>query len=276
MARYAYCLVTLSILGLLAGCEPSYEGSGQIAPPTSLSGGSMATVQDTSAATEAGLVEQVALGRQTYKEALEKLIDYYSKSGNNMKLQWAKSELKALNQNPQYRFIIQAEVAGADLKASSSIPAADALYNDGMKYYHEGKPLIGTLALNEGKLRMALDRFNQLMRDYPTSDKIDDAAFHAGQAYEDLKDYTIAATYYTRAFQWDENTPYPARFKAAFVYDKYLFNREKALEDYKAYLAHGAGNGTYKEIAEQRVAELQKEIPVTTEPPLKPAVPPLP
>jgi len=276
MTRYALSLAVLSVLGLLAGCGPTYEGSGQIAPPPSLSPSTPASVTDTGAATEAQLVEQVALGRQTYKEALEKLEDYYTKNGNHMKQQWAKAELKGLNESPQYRYIIQAEVAGQDLKAMSAETPADKLYAEGMSYYHEGKPLVGSLILNEGKLRMAIDKFNMLIRDYPTSDKIDDAAFHAGQAYQDLKDYSIAALYYTRAFQWDENTPYPARFKAGYVYDKYLFNREKALECYKAYLARNPSNATFKEIAEQRVAELQKEIPVGEPQPLKPAVPPLP
>lgn len=276
MTRYALSLAVLSVLGLLAGCGPQYEGSGQIAPPAAMVGGTPATVQDTSAGTEAALVEQVALGRATYKEALEKLIDYYTKGGNSMKLNWAKAELKALNESPQYRYMIQAEVAGPDLKATSPIPAADALYSEGMKYYGQGKPLIGTLIVNEGKLRMAIDKFNQLIRDFPTSDKIDDAAYYAGESYEALKDYSISATYYQRAFQWDDNTPYPARFKAGFVFDKYLFNREKALECYKAYLAHGATNGTYRDIAERRVGELQKELPIEDQNPVKPAVPPLP
>jgi len=55
-----------------------------------------------------------------------------------------------------------------------------------------------------------------------------------------LKDYSIAALYYTRASQWDLNTPYPALYKAANIYDRHLTNREKALELFKALPGNGS------------------------------------
>ncbi len=273
MARYALTVAVLLALSVFAGCGPSFEGAGQMAPPARLDPTAAAQVSDTSASTEAMLVEQVAIGRQTYKLGLEKLADFYTKSGNNMKLNWAMAELDALNTNPQYRFVIQAQAAGPDLKASASMPAADVLYRDGMAYYSEGKPIVGLV--NEGKLRLALDRFNQIISQYPTSDKIDDAAYAAGELYEYLHDYSIAALYYSRAFQWDENTPHPARFKAAYMYDRHLTNRQTALELYQAYLARAPRNQGYKVYAETRVAEIMKE-PLKEPQPLSPAIPPMP
>jgi len=273
MARYAVTLTIVLVLSLLAGCGPRFEGAGQMAPPAVLTTPT-AEIYDTSPATEAQLVEEVAVSRQSYKQGLEKLVDYYVKSGNNMKLNWAKEELNALNTSPQYRFVIQAEVAGPDLQATASIPGADVLYRDAMAYYTDGRPVVGFV--NEGKLRLALERFNQLIAEYPTSDKIDDAAYAAGEIYEYFKDYTIAAMYYTRAFQWDDNTPHPARFKAAYMYDKHLANREKALELYKDYLARGPRHQGYKQHAETRVAQIMKEMPVTPPPSVSPSVPPMP
>jgi len=135
-----------------------------MAPPVYLTPSAAAQAKDTTASTEAELVEQIALSRQNYKEGLERLADYYTKNGNNMKLSWAKDELKALNTSPQYRFLIQAEVAGAELRATASAPGADVLYRDGMAYFSAGKPILATLAMNEGKLRLAIDRFNQVSR----------------------------------------------------------------------------------------------------------------
>ena len=45
---------------------------------------------------------------------------------------------------------------------------------------------------NEDMLRVALDKYNQLIRKHPPSDKIDDAAYRAAGIYEYFKDYTIA------------------------------------------------------------------------------------
>jgi tetratricopeptide (TPR) repeat protein len=274
MARYSFTLTVVSVLSLLAGCGPSYEGAGQMAPPNALNPTVAAQVQDTGAATEAELVEQIALSRQNYKQGLEKLVDFYTKNGNNMKLNWANAELDALNKNPQYRFVIQAEAAGADLRAMNLEAGADVLYRDGMAYFNEGKPLVGFP--NDGKLRMALERFNQLIAQYPNSDKIDDAAYAAGQIYEYFKDYSIAAMYYTRTFEWDKNTPHPAMFKAAYIYDRHLTNREKALDLYKRYLATKPSIQGYKEYAETRVAQIMKEQPMLPAQPMQPSVPPLP
>ncbi|HSV27835.1 MAG TPA: hypothetical protein VLH60_08075, partial [Sedimentisphaerales bacterium] len=208
-----------------------------------------------------------------YRQGLEKLVDFYTRTGNSMKLNWARTELDALNRAPQYRFVIQAEAAGPDLRAMTLIAGADVLYRDGMAYYSEGRPIVGLT--NEGKLRMALDRFNQLIADYPTSDKIDDAAYAAGEIYEYFGDYSIAALYYTRAFQWDDNTPHPARFKAAYVYDRHLANRQRALELYQDYLARDPRNMRFRRYAENRVAEIMKE-PTREPQPLPPSVPPVP
>jgi tetratricopeptide (TPR) repeat protein len=266
MARYAIVLTVLIALTLTAGCMQRIEGAGQIAPkPASPPPG--AQVSDTSASTEALLVEQVAQGRETYKEGLQKLADFYRKNGNGMKLNWAQTELKSLEGGPQYRYVIQAEVAGQDLRAVDSIPGADVLYRDGQGLYNEGRAVVGIA--DNAKLRMALDRFNRLIAEFPTSNKIGAAAYISGEIYEHFKDYSIAALYYKRAFQWDQDIQYPATFKAAYMYDKYLMNRSEALDLYKQYLARGPKNDAYKEHAEMRVAEINK-LPLPDPQPLNP------
>jgi tetratricopeptide (TPR) repeat protein len=89
------------------------------------------------------------------------------------------------------------------------------------------------VVFNDAKLRQALGVFNEVIQKYPSSDKIDDAAYHAGLIYEHLKDYELAAVYFQRTFQWNEATPYPARFRAAQVMDQKLRMRKEALALYK-------------------------------------------
>ena len=48
------------------------------APPVKLTG-----------ASEADIVEQLAVNRQAYRQGLEMLVQHYIKMGDNMKLKWA-------------------------------------------------------------------------------------------------------------------------------------------------------------------------------------------
>ena len=204
-------------------------------------------------AAEIDLVEQMAAHRSDYRAALAELVDYYTTSGDATKLQWARRETDSL---VQYRYLMPAEATQAALAATDSIEEADVLFEKAKQLYWEAKKLV--VIVDDDKFRMALRGFNKLITNYPTSDKIDDAAYRAGQIYEHFKDYQIAAVYYQRAFQWDQNTPYPARFKAAYVLDKRLHMRKQALAIYRLSIqteSHYVGN---TEFAQKRVMEMTK------------------
>src|SRR5690606_33263101 len=88
-------------------------------------------------------------------------------------------------------------------------------------------------------MRQALARFKELIERYPTSDKIDDAAYYIGEIhkeYEKERDNTLALEWYKRAIQWDPNTPHPCRFRIATTYDYRLHERENALYWYQKVL----------------------------------------
>ena len=106
-----------------------------------------------------------------------------------------------------------------------------------------------------------LNMCNDLIKQYPTSDKIDDAAYMAGEIHEWFKDYSIAALYYKRAFQWDPQTPYPARYRAANLLDHQLFERDQALQLYRESLQKEKEylNSDTVTLIEQRIAELTVE-----------------
>ena len=174
-----------------------------------------------------------------------------------MKLEWAKNELAALDVIPQYNYIFEAGVAGPELKASASIPEADELYAQAVAMEDKAGMLL--IVKNDNLLRKAIEKYNLLIKKYPSSDKIDDVAYKAAGIYEHFKDYTIAVLYYQRTYQWDAETPYPAQFKAAFILDYYLHRRAEALDQYQQAiksLKNEFEHVRWKVFAESRIAEL--------------------
>jgi len=259
MARIVLTAVVIVLLNVLVGCQGVDSGRGQLMPIRTITSIGSAGVVDIAKAGETDFVEQIAVNRQAYRQGLELLVKYYTKTGNNMKFKWAKEELAALDSIPQYKYIVEAESAGANLRASISIPEADDLYKDGLQLEKEANVLF--IAKNNDLLRLALDKYDRLIRNYPSSDKIDDAAYKAGEIYEYFQDYSIALLYYERAYQWDPDTTHPARFRSARILDKRLHRNAEALELYRQAIKTEGKYGKYKiwkEYAEERIKVLYK------------------
>jgi tetratricopeptide (TPR) repeat protein len=249
MTRIVFIVLSVTLLASISGCGGDVEKYANIRSSTM-----PAAQPGTAPASERDILEQMALNRQAYTESLQQLVDYYTRTGNEMKLKWAKKELANIMASPQYSYVVEAQVAGPDLRAIASIPAADNLYDDAVAT--EKKAYLGPIVVDDKMLRLAVEKFNQLIRQYPTSDKIGLAAYKAGDAYEHFKEYQIAALYFERAAQWDKNIPYPARFRAAHIYDRILHDRQKALTLYQESLAN---EKEYNAMSQQRVLELSKK-----------------
>jgi tetratricopeptide (TPR) repeat protein len=201
----------------------------------------------------------MSVSRQAYRQGLQLLVGYYTRSGNNGKLQWAQTELNALDTMPKYFYIVLPDIVG-NLKPTASIPQADDLYYEAEEFEKKAGPLRPILK-DQNALRLALQRYNDLIKQYPTSDKIDDAAYKAGVIYEYFQDYSIALQYYQSAFQWDPDTIYPARFRAARVLDQNLHRNAEALKLYQEGVKTEGRFDKYrewKEFAERRIRALQK------------------
>jgi tetratricopeptide (TPR) repeat protein len=204
---------------------------------------------------EIDLVEKMATHRQEYRRSLEALVQYYNTAGNHQKMSWARQEMESLDRIPQYRYFVVAEMP-ENLRATERIPAADQLYAEAEKLRRDSGWVMPGPFKNEEILRTALDRYSQVITQYPTSDKIDDAAYRMAEIHDYFSDYTLAATAYQRAYQWDPATPFPARFKAAFVLDRKLHNRAEALKIYQEAIIRESQYTDYKLMAERRVQEL--------------------
>ncbi|MDH7600291.1 MAG: tetratricopeptide repeat protein [Sedimentisphaerales bacterium] len=206
---------------------------------------------------EVELVEKVQQHRQAYGQALQMLVDYYSRVGNKRQLEQARSELDAFKTMPQYTYIADV-IPGPELRATTRIEDADRLYLEALRLHREANALV--LLPDRIYQRRALDAYKRLISRFPNSDKIGDAAFQIGTIYEDMKDYQAALTYYQRAYQWDPQTERPARFKAAYILDRYLHQKDQAVEAYKLALeSEGVRHPQWKQWAESRLEELSKQ-----------------
>ena len=183
---------------------------------------------------ELGLVEEVTRVRRAYARALAALQQYYTSRGMAYKLDWVRTELEAFEKVPKVQYLGVAEIAGPNLKPTRSIQAADQLFTEAMHF--KNYP-----AFPPGKkdyLKLALDKFQALITQFPDSDKIADAAFMMGEIYGGwyFEDWARAVQCYERCWQWDPKTPRPALFNAAKIYEEKLKNRAKAVELYNRVL----------------------------------------
>lgn len=256
MARIVSTIVLIALLSTLVGCGGSSYDSAQLmeiddrrpintAPPAGTS--------------EADLVEEMAISRESYQKGLELMIGYYNQTGNNTMLARARRELDSFKLMTKYNYISEPIMLLGVLKATTPIPAADDLYYDGKDFEDKAGPISGFR--NQNKLRLAKQKYNQLLKDYPTSDKVDDAAYRAGAIMEEFKEYVVALEYYKSAYRSDPETIYPARFRAARIMDKQLHQYADALMLYKEAVAVEARFDKYrqwKNYAEDRIRDIEK------------------
>jgi tetratricopeptide (TPR) repeat protein len=205
---------------------------------------------------ELDLVEQMASQRQAYRRSLEALVTHYTNVGNNQKLSWAREELRALDRIPQYRYIVEADVLGPDLKATARIPAADDLFDEARAIEREASPF--PVLRDEELLRAALVKYGDVIRRFPTSDKIDDAAYRMAIIHDYFNDHTLALKFYQRTYQWDPDNPYPARFKAASILDRKLHRRDEALALYQEAIVREAQHDEWVMSARNRIQTLSR------------------
>src|SRR4051794_2148689 len=180
-----------------------------------------------SSTTDVNLVKQVIAARRDYQLGLEQLHAYYNRTGDGEREHWAEEELKQFHRIPKAAYILDLDVAGPNLRPDQNVPAANELYRKAMSY--KGK---GFGQDHQDNLIRSELLFQQLLAQYPTSNKCSDAAYHLGDIYESRKpaQYRRAATYFERCVQWNPTTQFDARLRAARLYDRQLNERSKAVE----------------------------------------------
>ncbi len=253
MARIGCLAVVSMIVWTLAGCEEPIKDDARFHLDPAMTAKATGEGFATPDAAEVDMVETLAASRTQYRVNLEALQKYYVAKGNVIKRQWAEKEMRMLGEMPQYRYLSAPESVMTKLKATDSIQAADELYDSAMKAYNSRFLF---LFVDGSKYRLALNRFLLLLSQYPSSDKADDATFRCGTIYEYFGDYEIAATCYQRAYQWNETTPYPARYRAALLLDDKLHLRAEATTLYQLALEKESLTKDETEKVQQRIYEL--------------------
>lgn len=241
-------VVTFVIGVSTAGCniDGRWTGFRPIGPPTELGNGDEGEMSLTSAdaarldGAEVDLVEAVLEHRSLYHSHLRQLHDYYRRHGDPVKADWAAFELRGLGGVKQFKYFLDAELPPKELKAAEPDPEADALLEQGLELMRKGGHGVPAL-YREDRMVEAANVFQLLVQKYPESDKIGDAAFYLGEIHRDYLpgQELLAANWYERAVAWDPDTPHPARFRAAVIYDELLHDRDHALELYHGVVKVG-------------------------------------
>jgi TolA-binding protein len=195
------------------------------------------------------MVEHLLEARRKYQQTLEKLRSHYIATGDIERARWAETELLHFHRVPKHAYRLELDVPPPNLPSNQNIPEANNLYIRAMAFKDKG--FGSDHADNQHRAELLLQ---QLLTNYPQSDKISDAAYQLGDIYEKapFKQYHRAAAYFERCFQWNPKTQYDARLRAARLYERSLSERNHALEIYRQITTH--------ETDARRIEEAQRKI----------------
>jgi hypothetical protein len=199
------------------------------------------------------IVERLLATRRDYQATLEALRAHYIAVGDIERARWAEEELLQFHRIPKHAYRLELDVPPPTLDAHKNIPEANALYVRAMSYKDQGW---GTSYVdNQRRAELLLQ---QMLTNYPQSDKISDAAYQLGDLYEG-RAYRMngrAAMYFERCFQWNPKTQHDARLRAARLYERNLSERTRAIEIYQEIVTHETDTKRIEE-AQRRLSELR-------------------
>ncbi len=181
------------------------------------------------------LVKHLNQVRKDYQKSLENLRLHYLKVGDVERAKWAEEELRQYHRIPKQAFILYLDVPPPNLQGTVNVPEANKLLIWAVSYKDKGW---GTDYIDNQRRAEIL--LQDLLNKYPQSNKISDAAYHLGDIYESkaYKQYRRAGAYYERCFQWNPQTHFDARMRAARLYDYEVKDRARAIELYREVTTH--------------------------------------
>ena len=239
--RWTYLLVPGLVAGTLATAA-----CGQTVAPV----GNGKPASNTTSDVE--LVEKLLVARREYVKILVQLRRHYEAGGDLERKKWAEDELREFNRMNKQAFRLDLEVPPPTLQGTVNIPEANKLFTKAMSFKDRGWN--ADYIDNQHRAEIL---FQQLLTEYPQSNKISDVAYQLGDIYESraFRQYRRAAAYFERCFQWNPMTHFDARLRAARLYDKQLLDRTKAMEIYREITTHETDAKRIEE-ANKRLADL--------------------
>ena len=154
----------------------------------------------------------------------------------------------------KYLYLRDADTPGVELRAREKIGAAEKLYSQALELKKRSKGF----SVRRYETQSAMEGFRRLIREYPSSDRIDDAAYQIGELCRDnLKDYQRAIRWYECVVAWNADTQLRANLRIAQIYDKHLVNRLTALDYYGRALDIEARGSSERRRIERRINQLR-------------------
>ncbi|HWL94753.1 MAG TPA: hypothetical protein VNT79_14625 [Phycisphaerae bacterium] len=214
------------------------------------------------------LIEDMAQKRQDYINHLIGLERAYLNVGDINRANWARRQRELTEKVEVYPYLSEQAPVQQDVHREvvprDSIAEADVIFDQGYKIWDKmvGVPFVGFAYLNKEEPREAVELFKRVIGEHPTSDKVDDAAYYIGNIYKEFlrhddPDNELSLRYLRWAWTLDPQTPHPARFDAAVIYDFRLHDRDKATELYHDVLAlNEAGNNSNQRFSATRIEQL--------------------
>jgi tetratricopeptide (TPR) repeat protein len=216
---------------LLSGLTLTAALWGQTPPP----GGGGSRTNTPNSGNDLEVVERLNMARREYQKQLEQVRAHYMQHGDLERARWAEEELRQFHRIPKQAFRLELVVPPETLHASVNIPEANKLLLRAREYMGKGSGM--DYVDNQRRAELLLQ---QLITQYPQSNKIGEAAYQLGEIYEakPYRQYRLSAKYYERCFQWNPNTSLDARLRAARLYDRQMLDRGRAIEIYREVKTH--------------------------------------
>ena len=211
-------------------------------------------VMDLAGCGESDIVETLLEHRREYRNSLESLVEVLSAAKEVLLGLRAKRELKDLISANKYLYLRDADTPTSGLRPIDQISHADRQYAQLLALKKDSR----RFGVNQYKTQLALEGLRRLIGDYPTSDKIDDAAFQIAELCTDnLKDYQRAVRWYECVLAWDPQTQLPVNYRIALIYDKHLINRLAALNYYQRSLHEFPRGSSQRNRIQKRINRLR-------------------
>src|SRR5438093_6637407 len=127
------------------------------------------------------LVEKLLVARRDYQRTLELLRAHYIQTGDWERAKWAEDELLEYHRMNHQAYRLDLDVPPPTLQASVNIPEANKLIMKAKQYKDKTFNFGSDYVDNQRRIEIVLQ---QLLTQYPQSNKISEAAYMLGDLYE--------------------------------------------------------------------------------------------
>ncbi|MDP6113845.1 MAG: tetratricopeptide repeat protein [Planctomycetota bacterium] len=117
-------------------------------------------------------------------------------------------------------------------------PTREFLLFENGELIKESTGRLSSIFSRKAKLRLAIERMETLIEQYPDSPHRSEAAYLIAESYNSLREYKTAAENFLQCYEFDKETDRDALYRAAEITDKKLKNQSKAYELYERVVKH--------------------------------------